>query len=256
MKPLVRNTIYIAVLAAITVLVFFCYRLNEEKRHLITSNGNINIEFMDEHKFLTEEDIKNFIQEEYGVLTGQRVDSVNLKKVETILDGKSAILKSEAYMTLESNKLKDGAKEGVLNVKIQQRKPLIRFQKESTGVYADETGYIFPIQGSYSSPLTIVDGYIPENGSEWAKKITSMIKWMNKNQIWAENIVQIHADGNGELTLVPREGKEKFLFGQPDNIESKFARLQDYYQYIVPSKEPGYYSTVNVTFDGQIVCKK
>ncbi|MCQ2147852.1 MAG: hypothetical protein MJZ16_10090 [Bacteroidales bacterium] len=148
MKPLVRNTIYIAVLAAITVLVFFCYRLNEEKRHLITSNGNINIEFMDEHKFLTEEDIKNFIQEEYGVLTGQRVDSVNLKKVETILDGKSAILKSEAYMTLESNKLKDGAKEGVLNVKIQQRKPLIRFQKESTGVYADETGYIFPIQGS------------------------------------------------------------------------------------------------------------
>jgi cell division protein FtsQ len=57
------------------------------------------------------------------------------------------------------------------------------------------------------------------------------------------------------LKMVPRNGKEIFLFGQPVNIEDKFRRMEMYYSNIVPAKGAEFYSSVSVEFDGQIICK-
>ena len=47
-------------------------------------------------------------------------------------------------------------------------------------------------------------------------------------------------------------------FVHPDDpdAKAKFDRMSDYYRYILPEKGEGYYGTVNVKFDKQIVCKK
>ena len=60
----------------------------------------------------------------------------------------------------------------------------------------------------------------------------------------------------GDRSLIPREGKERFLFGNPFDCADKFGRLEDYYRYIVPEKGADYYRTVNVKFEKQIVCRK
>ena len=54
----------------------------------------------------------------------------------------------------------------------------------------------------------------------------------------------------------PRQGKERFIFGLPSGFESKFDRMGRYYTTILPEKGAGYYSTVNVKYNGQIVCRK
>ncbi len=56
--------------------------------------------------------------------------------------------------------------------------------------------------------------------------------------------------------MIPREGNERFIFGSPFDAAAKFGRMADYYRYILPDKGEGYYRTVNVKFDKQIVCKK
>jgi hypothetical protein len=61
---------------------------------------------------------------------------------------------------------------------------------------------------------------------------------------------------DGDLVMVPRTGGEKFIFGKPDKAEDKFSRISKYYTAIVPSKGEGFYTTVNVKYDGQIVCRK
>ena len=55
--------------------------------------------------------------------------------------------------------------------------------------------------------------------------------------------------------LVPREGKERFLFGQPENISEKFRKMEMYYRSILPEKGSDAYTTVSVEYDGQIVCR-
>ena len=83
-----------------------------------------------------------------------------------------------------------------------------------------------------------------------------MVRFMEHSRIWKDAIVQMHVENNGDLVLIPREGKERFIFGNPFDCADKFGRLEDYYRYIVPEKGADYYRTVNVKFEKQIVCRK
>lgn len=83
-----------------------------------------------------------------------------------------------------------------------------------------------------------------------------MVNYMNRSKVWAENIVQINVDEKGDIVMIPREGNERFIFGSPFDAENKFSRIERYYRYILPEKGEGYYRTVNVKFNKQIVCKK
>ena len=78
---------------------------------------------------------------------------------------------------------------------------------------------------------------------------------MEGSKVWKDKIVQITVHDHGELMLVPREGKERFLFGQPENISEKFRKMEMYYRSILPEKGSDAYTTVSVEYDGQIVCR-
>ena len=58
------------------------------------------------------------------------------------------------------------------------------------------------------------------------------------------------------MVLGLSDGKEKVLFGGSDGIKEKFNLLDDYYNYVRPSKDPGYYKTVNLKYHGQIICRQ
>ena len=208
-----------------------------------------------ENDFVNKADVKRFLDKEYGGYIGTVLDSIDLCRIETIIDGRSAVMKSQAFVT----------KDGTLHINVTQRKPIVRFQKTDGGFYADAEGYVFPLQSSYASYVQIIDGDIPinmksghkgeiENPEEkiWFDKVMKLVNFIEDSP-WKERIVQIHVGNGGELTLIPREGEEKFIIGQPMNIEDKFARIEKYYTAIAPLERN--YKTINLIFDGQIVCR-
>jgi cell division protein FtsQ len=159
-------------------------------------------------------------------------------------------------------------RDSILNITVTQRKPVVRFQKKDGGFYADAEGYIFPLQSSYASHVQIIDGEIPlaansgykgdiEDPKEkaWFKSVMNVVNFIEGSKTWKGKIVQISVDEKGELILVPREGNEKFLFGQPNSLAEKFGKMEKYYTTIVPAKGGNKYKTVDVRFDRQIVCK-
>lgn len=257
MKKAVRINL---IAAAVCLLVLAClviHGMNERRTGQMTCAG-IKVEFADDFKFVTAKDVEGFLNKDYGTYIGQRLDSVDLAKVERILDGKGAVLKAEAYTTPD----------GYLQVRIRQRKPVVRFQKDNNGFYADAEGFIFPLQRNYTSMVPIIDGAVPlninrgykgepktETEKEWLSETLGLVNYMT-GTVWAENISQITVRDNGDLVLIPREGKERFIFGQPSDIEAKFDRIGLYYTTILPEKGNGYYSTVNIKNNGQIVCRK
>lgn len=259
MKSAVKYIIYASLTAIMLGCFIAAYIAGQEARKPLVCKG-IRVEVLDSavNSFVTTADVKKYIDRSCGTLIGQPLDSIDLEKVEKAVDSRSAVLKSEAYVTRDS----------MLNVTVTQRKPVVRFQKSDGGFYADAEGYIFPLQSSYSSHVQIIDGAIPlaansgykgeiEDPEEraWFMSVMNVVNFMEGSRTWKGKIVQIHVDRNGELTLVPREGNEKFMFGQPHSVAEKFRKMEKYYTTIIPEKGEKKYKTVDVRFDKQIVCK-
>lgn len=258
MRKPVRYIISTATLLAVLLLCVFVRAKARENRQLLTCDG-IKVEYADDYRFVTEDDIKAYLDESYGPYIGQRLDSIRLDRIERTLDERSAISSSQAYTTDDR----------LLHIRITQMEPVVRFQMGERGFYADARGHMFPLQSNYTSHVPVIDGNIPidcpdgykgaprtDKEKAWMDGVMSMLSYMGKSKVWQENIVQIHVDGDGNIVMVPREGKERFIFGSPFDAEAKFGRMERYYRSIVPAKGEGYYSTVNVQFDNQIVCKK
>jgi cell division protein FtsQ len=210
------------------------------------------------NSFISQTDVKKYIEKGYGSYTGVVLDSIDLTKIEKIVDARSAVMKSQAYVT----------KDGTLHVDVTQRKPVVRFQKKDGGFYADAEGYIFPLQNSYASHVQVIDGNIPlaansgykgsisdKKEMEWFRRMMDLVNYIETSRIWKDKIVQIHVADNGDIALIPRKGNEMFIIGQPTSIEEKFEKMGKYYKVIVPEKGSDAYRTVDLRYRGQIVCK-
>lgn len=259
MSKTVRHIINISSAVLLTACLVAAYLFGVSCRAPLKCAG-LNIEIADSttNSFVSAADVKKYLDREYGDYIGQPLDSIDLAKVERIIDGRSAVHKSQAFTT----------RDGMLNVRVTQRTPIVRFQKEDGGFYADAEGFLFPLQNSYSARVQIVDGDIPlkansgykgeitdEKEKEWLIKVLNLVNYMENSKVWKDKIVQITVSDGGELTLVPRVGKERFLFGQPEDISGKLRKMEMYYTHILPEKGSDAYTSVSVEYDGQIVCR-
>jgi len=260
MKQSVRISLTIAAVAILAVGIFFISRGSREIRRQTACNDAV-IEILDSARlsFVSVDDVKNYLKHGYGPYEGQRMDSVNLKKIEDLLRSKSAVGGCEAYMT----------KDGILHIELTQREPMIRFMTPQGGFYADVSGVIFPIQGNALPDVPVVQGNIPINVDEdykgepqsekekyWLNGIIDMFRFMKKDKFWSTAVKKVDVNDDGALVITPKKGKEQFIFGHPDDYMDKFSRMEDYYRYIMPSKDSGYYKIVDVRYDGRIVCKQ
>lgn len=258
MNVIVRKALTIAaLLLCITAFVAICGARSRDRMQDTCSD--VRVSFKESYRFVDEDEVKHILERNFGSYVGQRLDSMRLDMVEAALNSQSAIQASEAYVT----------DDGYLNLVIIQRKPVLRLQMGETGFYADESGFIFPLQPGYPYMVPVVDGDISlnidadykgmapeEKGREWMASLIGMLRYMEDSKVWAENISQIHVDEKDGLMLYPREGREVFIFGYPTDIAAKFGRVENYYKYIKPEKDENYYRTVNVQFEKQIICKK
>ena len=246
--------------ALLTACIVVAVIAGSKSRKAITCTG-LEVAVLDsmQNSFVSKADVKGYLDREYGHYIGMVADSIDLTRIEDIIDGRSAVLKSQAYVT----------RDGILHVDVTQRKPVVRFQKKDGGFYADADGYIFPLQRTYASHVQIIDGNIPlaansgykgaiedPKEKEWFRNMMNVVNYIEKSKTWKDKIVQISVDAKKDLILIPREGNEMFLFGQPTDIEDKFRKMEKYYTHIIPAKGEGHYRTVDLKYKGQIVCKE
>ena len=240
-------------IAAVSIVVIFAgllivyHSAGARHRETLTCTGvNICITDSTLNSFISSADVKKYLDTEYGAYIGSCIDSIDLHAIEKVLGGKTAVLNSEAFIT----------KDGVLNIDIEQRKPALRFIGKTGGFYADANGETFPLQKTYASYVPVIDGCIPsEKDSPRIRKLVRFVNHLEESQRWKNKFVQMYSDSTGNLTLIPREGQEKFLFGQPEEIEKKLRRLEMYYGYIVPEKGEKTYRSVDLRYNDQIICK-
>ena len=149
---ILKDIIRACVLGAIILCLAVSMGVSGAVRDRTTCTGTeITVLDSAECGFVSEQDVLEYLSEGYGQTAGVPIGNLDLKKMETMLDSRSAILKSEAYCT----------RDGILHIDITQRKPFMRFQKDGAGFYADEEGYIFPVRPGRSGYVVVIDGHIP-----------------------------------------------------------------------------------------------
>lgn len=229
--------ILIALFIAGTVLLVITA---DRQRSQLVCKG-LSVYLADDYRFVNEDDVRKIIVSRYGSFLGVPADSIALGEMEKVLNSQSAILKSEAWMT----------DDGMLNVSITQRKPVIRFMNGQNGYYIDETGYVFPLIERFTAAVPVIEGPSPSD-PQWRARAIEMVGFMSNG--WTSMIESIHSDRNGNLSLKMEGLEEEFYFGKPEDFDSKFRKIRQYCKTIRPLGNQ--YSMVNLSFEGQIICKQ
>lgn len=257
-KKILIYTGYTLLVGLFSAYFFFSWKLEKmESEKLVCKRIAISILDSTVNRFVSITEISELIKEQ-GVTAGEsKIKHINLYELERLLNNRTAIRVSQTNYNGE----------GVLFVKIEQRRPVLRLETENGGFYMDDSGYIFPLVKSFASfvpivtgniPLSIVPGYrgrIKEN-KEWSEKILSLGKFIDNNELFNAQVEQIDIDEKGDLFITPRVGQHEIAFGKPDNIEIKFKKLMAFYEHIIPNAGWELYSSISLQYTDQIVCTK
>jgi len=235
------------VLVLLVALAAFVVVLQRHESRVDSCKG-VSARTEGEWNFIDGDDVCKWVWDEFGQVQGLLVDSVSLYRIESYLNSRRIVEKSQVWFTPDDS----------LHILVQQRRPMVRFLKDGRGLYADRSGICFPLQKKCTAKVPVIDGFIPseEGDSLFTKQLLELSAYMDRSGIWARDIERICVDEKGELLLIPRKGKEVFIFGKPGRVEEKFRKMEEYYSQIAPSREAGHYSSVNLKYKGQIICRQ
>ena len=244
-------------IAVYLLLAFTAFDKPEETARLCTK-VNINIQDEATNGFINTREIKARLEKEQLYPLEKPMKYVNLRKMEETLKGSPFVKTAECYKT----------QAGDVNITLTQRMPVVRIKgANGDDYYLDDNDCIMP-NSHYTSDLIIATGNI----NKWfaTHYVSALSKALMGNELWKNQIEQIHVLPDRGIELVPRVGDHIIYLGQlPTNndrtkrlslIESftkqKLTRLEKFYKYGLSQAGWNKYSYINLEFDNQIICKR
>lgn len=260
MKPFFRKGLGLLLTIGCIVVwaVTSSMSMQTRRERTCQGKGSLDVTITDslERQFVRKADVARWLEKEYRAYAGLPLDSVDLSGIEKLVQAHSVVRDCQAWLT----------DDGILHVKLSQRQPVVRFDDGTNGYYADETGFVFPLQSRGTADVPVLDGRIPmkiprgfkgspsnEAEKAWLDQVIGMINTI-RGTVWEQNIVRITVSSDRNLVLTPREGREQFIFGEPVRVPEKLQLMKAYYESVVPVQPD--YRTVDLRYRGQIVCRK
>jgi len=221
----------------------------------------INIKDSSDYHFVTRRQLLNLVYSKSGRILGQPVKNVKIPEIEKRINALRELKVAEVYMTID----------GSLNIFVDQRNPVMRVMPAEGGdFFIDEDGYVFRRRNLYTPRLHIICGNINITPAMLdslsvldtaikntiLKDVYQFVKYINKDSFWSAQIDQIYVAGRNEIDLIPRVGNHTVHLGTFENYEGKLRNLEAFYDKVLPAVGWNKYSTINLEFRDQIVCKR
>lgn len=225
------------------LIIVFTFVTRKEKK-LFCHNIEVTVEDSLRNRFVDDKDILKLISRGRTKLIGVSLDSINKEDLEEIISKNPSIKNAEVYSTLT----------GTLQVKVEQRKPILRILKGNRGYYLDEEGAIMPLSRNYTSRILVASGSISRELA--LGELFQFAKFIHEDEFWNAQIDQIYVTSSGEYILIPRVGDQKILFGNFGNYRHKFKKLYALYRDGFGRVGWNKYKMINLKYKNQVVCTK
>lgn len=223
-----------------------------EKKHKAKVYEQVVVKIMNQNGnlFVQEEDILELIN--YDSTVGDPITATGMTDMENRLLNHDFITDAEVYRDLK----------GELMVEVSQFVPIARIvRQKDPDAYISNTGEILPVSDKFTARVLLITGPYTELMVEAIDSQTidtgvyALVNYIYQNDFWRAQIAQLDIDARGSVTMYPQVGKQQIEFGTPEELESKFSRLDTFYQKILPKKGWNSYQRVSVKYTDQIICE-
>ena len=259
-KVLVITAWSLAVVSLLTIWGFANSTLDEKQ----CTDIEVNINNIDEHDFIKNEDVFSMLKEKNKKLKGQAMGTIDVASLERMFNANSHIANAEVYKTIN----------GLVKINITTKRPIARvINSKGESFYVDEAGYLMRWSNNYTANLPVFTGNIYEsydvcyninyskadiNDSVLIKNnlfgIYRLAKYLDSNEFWKAQIEQVYI-GN-DVELVPLAGSHIIVLGNFMDIEEKMNKLLVFYTQGLNKVGWNKYETINLKYKNQIVCSK
>lgn len=226
----------------------------------------INIVDSASNGFVQKGEILSILEKADMKILGFPLDSLNTNRLEHLIAEFPPVKRAEAYYNVN----------GILNIDVIQRKPLFRIMdSKGKGYYVDEEGMIMKLSDRYSSYVLLANGSIPENfkvrnglnifdeqkknmpsSNKVLKDLYEFASYVNKNNFWQGQIVQVYVNEHGSYELIPRVGAHVIYLGDISNFRKKLTKLSAIYQKGFGKEGWNKYEKIYLQYSNQVVCTK
>lgn len=253
LKKIGLITLWVALAVGVIVGLVF---VNKQETQTTCTEIKVHIEPEEAASFVDREMILKQIRKD-GMekkIIGLPINSINVPWLEKKLRSNPMVKTAEVYTDMN----------GSLNIHIKQRRPILRIINAfNESYYLDEDGLKMPLSPDYTALVPVATGFIFEHGkgrdsaqSSTGKDLFKIATYVDKDTFWNAQIEQIFVTAEGEVELIPTIGNQIIFFGDAGDVEDKFKRLLLFYQEGMNRVGWETYSSINVKYKNQIVCKK
>jgi cell division protein FtsQ len=255
-KILLWSLLGIFVIATLVVVIM-------QKNKIICRNVEISIVDSSDNNFIQKNDVLAMIYKRHGKIVGYPFESINIAKIEAIINGHAAVKKAQVYKTID----------GMLKIDVEQRVPVVRIiNNRNQSYYLDKDATIMPLSDEFSARVIIANGNIKEgfalkNRMNFIKQtkdsaenvlrdIYKLSMYIRSNDFLKAQFEQIYVNEDKEFELIPTIGAHVITFGNLENMEDKFRNLFTMYEQGLSRYGWNTYKLINLKYRNQVVCTR
>ncbi len=244
-------------LAAYLVVVFSAFHTPADKG-MVCRGVSIVIADGETHGFIDAKEVLSRMKKAGLYPKGQPLGKVNCRKIEETLTKTPFISTAKCYTTID----------GLVNVEVTQLMPVLRIKaNDGDDYYIDDKGSTMPIS-NFTSDNIVATGNISRNFA--TAYLSPLARQLTQDEFSRNLFQQIYVDGKEGIELIPQVGSSVVYLGKlpeskdaeernrlvADYVKEKMNTLRLFYLYGLPLAGWDRYSVINLSFSGQIVCKK
>ena len=253
LKKIAKLTLSVILIVSVLFALAF---VNKQAESLPCEKVNVRvypaeIGFYNRQKVL--EQLRQNLPEGKKVI-GLPLGEINTHQIEKHLLGLNFVEHAEVFATMQ----------GELNLNVKQRRPILRMHRyDGTQFYVDQFGIKMPLSDQFTCRVPMANGNIferLEHGdtvySFVGNQVFKIASYVDKQPFYKALIEQIFVNTDNDMVLVPKVGNHVIIFGDANNIEIKFKKLLAFYREGMNRIGWNKYRSIDVRFDGQVICKK
>jgi len=244
----------------------FAFVAKSEKESAVKAL-NISVYNNLENQFISESDIRNFLDESGKKIISEKIAKVSIPDLEKVINSHPAVEKAEVAKDMN----------GEIKIDVYQRTPVCRvINLDGESYYIDSQSKLMPLNENYSARVIVASGNITEPYSrryqysvdQIAKNkifsevsvlddVLAVVKHIDQDTVLSALIHQVYVNSDKELELFPAIGNHKIIFGTTKDLDQKFNKLKLFYtQGLNKADAWKKYSVINLKYKNLVVCTK
>ena len=241
MKRLIKNIVLIALAA----LLVWGIAWASGKAHNEVCNGvDIEVINVDSTSFVTPEGIKAEMARMGIKAVGVPIGQIDVDHIENRLRESEYLESAECVLSANNR----------LIIRVKQIVPVLRVYDDSTSYYMNRHGKHMAASISFHADVPVVQGHF--SNAYPATRLLPLVEHINSDPTLKALVTMISVTDSNNIFIVPSIRGHVVNLGPVNNLDSKFARLKEFYKNVLPHTGYEYYDTISVKWNHQVVGTK